>query len=215
MKTEEKRTGECGILEPYFDNLMPAMPVYSGEEILSRCSCDKEGADEIAEYSEKCGCALLLPGHDRSTEEQTALFRMIYRYLGSAGAKNTVTALIPAVVLPSELEQVRRWASGARAELDSAGIPCGRLSAGVVVSTPSSAILADLLAPMSDFFVFDSAGMMRCIQNGCGCGGMKKYSGDRERDNASAEIAERCLRMTSAAARREGIGVYTIRKRSD
>lgn len=205
MKTEEKRMGECGTIEPYTDNLMTSMPVFSGEELLDRCPHDREGAEEIAKLTEKRGCALLLPGHDRTSEEQTTLFRMIYMCLGSVGSKNTVTALIPSVVLPSELEQVRRWAASARAELDSAGIPCGRLSAGVVIGSPSSAILADLLSPMSDFFVFDSAAIMRCLENGCG--------GKRGAGDAAAEITERCLRMTSVAARREGIGVYTFRER--
>lgn len=205
MKTEAKRMEECGTIEPYTENLLTSMPVFSGEELLDRCSSDREGADEIAKHTEKRGCALLLPGHDRTAEEQTALFRMIYMSLGFLQSKNPVIALIPSVALPSELEQVRRWAAGARAELDSAGIPCGRLSAGVVVGSPSSAILADLLSPMSDFFVFDSAAMMRCLESGCGGKGSAK--------DAAAEITERCMRMTSVAARREGIGVYTFRER--
>ena len=208
MKNEEKRMEECGVIEPYSESHMTAMPVYSGDDILNRCYSDAEGAGEIAVTAEKRGCALLLPGHDRSDGEHTALFRMIYMCLGSAESKNPVIALIPAVVLPSELEQVRRRASAARSELDSAGIPCGRLSAGVVIGTPSSAILADILAPMSDFFVFDSGAMMRSLKSGCG-GADHGISADAVR-----EITDRCLRMTCAAARREGIGVYTFRERN-
>ncbi len=125
-------------------------------------------------------------------------FRALYR----AAAFGNVSAMIPMIVLPSEVERVREIAAEARASLAKDGLPCGKMKVGIMIETPSAAILADLLAPMVDFF---SIGTNDLIQY--------TLAADRENPDVAyltkplPESVRRCIRMTCAAARREGISV--------
>lgn len=125
-------------------------------------------------------------------------FRALYR----AAAVGNISAMIPMITLPSEVEKVREIAAQARASLDRDGLKWGRMKVGIMIETPSAAILADLLAPMVDFF---SIGTNDLIQY--------TIAADRENpdvaylSNPLPESVRRCIRMTCTAARREGIPV--------
>lgn len=125
-------------------------------------------------------------------------FRALYR----AAASCNISAMIPMITLPSEVERVREIAAEARASLDRDGIAWGRMKVGIMIETPSAAILADLLAPMVDFF---SIGTNDLVQY--------TIAADRENPHVAylstplPESVRRCIKMTCAAARREGIPV--------
>ena len=125
-------------------------------------------------------------------------FRALYR----AAAVGNISAMIPMITLPSEVERVREIAAEARASLDRDGLKWGRMKVGIMIETPSAAILADLLAPMVDFF---SIGTNDLIQY--------TVAADRENPDVAylstplPESVRRCIKMTCSAARREGIPV--------
>jgi len=125
-------------------------------------------------------------------------FRALYR----AAAYGNLSAMIPMIVLPSEVEKVRELAREARESLENEGINYGRMKVGIMIETPSAAILSDLLAPMVDFFAIGTNDLIQYT-----------LAADRENPDVAyltkplPESIRRCIRMTCAAARREGIPV--------
>ena len=134
----------------------------------------------------------------RMPELLTTQLRALYR----AAAEENIAAMIPMIVLPSEVERVREIAREARESLARDGLPCGKMKVGIMIETPSAAILSDLLAPMVDFF---SIGTNDLIQY--------TLAADRENPDVAylttplPESVRRCIRMTCSAAKREGIPV--------
>ena len=125
-------------------------------------------------------------------------FRALYR----AAAFGNVSAMIPMIVLPSEVDRAMEIAREARDGLKKEGIPYGEMKIGIMIETPSAAILSDLLAPMVDFF---SIGTNDLIQY--------TLAADRENPDVAylsspiPESVRRSIKMTCSAARREGIPV--------
>ena len=125
-------------------------------------------------------------------------FRALYR----ASAEANVSAMIPMISLPSEVERVREIAREARESLIREGTETGELKIGIMIETPSAAILSDILAPMVSFF---SIGTNDLIQY--------TLAADRENPDVAyltdplPESVRRCIQMTCTAARREGIPV--------
>lgn len=125
-------------------------------------------------------------------------FRALYR----AAASANISAMIPMICLPSEVERVREIAREARESLIRDGIESGEMKIGIMIETPSAAILSDMLAPMVDFF---SIGTNDLIQY--------TLAADRENPDVAyltdplPESVRRCIRMTCTSARREGIPV--------
>lgn len=208
MTAQKKKLTEIGNLGVYLEGnerlISGEIPMYSAEEIAGLYENEDDAAEMITELSSKKGCCIYINGHSCTGAPMTSLFRMIYTSLGLSDHGKPIIAAISSVILPSELEHVRKTAAEVRNELAAEGKPVGRLCAGAGIETPSASILADLLAPMSDFFVFDGEAVIQSVKNGCTC----------ERKNESMqEIADRCLRLTAAAARREGTAVYTVRRK--
>ncbi len=131
----------------------------------------------------------------------TLLFTQL-RALYRAAAECRISVLIPMIVLPSEVDKVREIADSVIDSLEKSGIKYGRMKLGIMIETPSAAILADILAPMVDFF---SIGTNDLIQ----------YTVAADRENPDVEYltsplpesVRRCIRMTCDAAKREGIPV--------
>ena len=125
-------------------------------------------------------------------------FRALYR----AAAYGKVSAMIPMVVLPAEIDQVRAIAAKAERELIAANISTGKLKLGMMIETPASAVCADIFAGMVDFF---SIGTNDLIQY--------TLAADRENREVSyladplPESVKRMIKMTCDAAVSAGIPV--------
>lgn len=125
-------------------------------------------------------------------------FRALYR----AAAYGKVSAMIPMVVLPAEIDQVRAIAAKAEKSLREEKLSVGVLKLGMMIETPASAVCADIFAGMVDFF---SIGTNDLIQY--------TLAADRENREVSyladplPESVKRMIKMTCDAAVSAGIPV--------
>lgn len=125
-------------------------------------------------------------------------FRALYR----AALFGNIAAMIPLIVLPEEIREVRTIAKAAQDSLTEETTVFGRMKVGIMIETPSAAILADRLAPMTDFF---SIGTNDLIQ----------YTLAADRENPSVayltrtlpESVRRLIRTVCTSAKREGVPV--------
>lgn len=191
-----KKSGRAEVPKPYAVMREYRDCVLTGQRIALYKAEDIDGSDEDESVgnciglSENGAAAVRMPGRNADAEQKIAQFRKLYR----AADESCMMAVIPAIVLPSEVEQVREWAKAARESLQKDALPIGKLRVGMSIETPSAAILADMLAPMVDFFVLDSSSLMHSLgvaENG-----------------SVPESVRRCVKMTCSAASREGIEVY-------
>lgn len=133
---------------------------------------------------------------------QPELLKTQFRALYRAALFGNLAAMIPMIVLPEEIRQVREIAKAAQESLTSETAAFGKMKVGIMIETPSAAILADRLAPMTDFF---SIGTNDLIQ----------YTLAADRENPSVaylakelpESVRRLIRTVCASAKREGIPV--------
>ncbi len=134
----------------------------------------------------------------RTPELLCTQFRALYR----AAFWGNLSAMVPMVVLPTEMEQVRAIAARAERSLRDEGASVGTLKIGMMIETPSSAVCADIFADLADFF---SIGTNDLIQ----------YTLAADRENREvAYLADplpesilRLIRMTCEAAEAKGIPV--------
>ncbi|MGN1345180.1 MAG: phosphoenolpyruvate--protein phosphotransferase [Eubacteriales bacterium] len=125
-------------------------------------------------------------------------FRALYR----AALFGNLAAMIPMIVLPEEIDQVREIARAAQDSLAAEHTAFGKMKVGIMIETPSAALLADRLAPMTDFFSLGTNDLLQYT-----------LAADRENPDVSyltkglPESVRRLIRSTCAAARREGIPV--------
>lgn len=81
------------------------------------------------------------------------LFRTQLRALLRASAHGNMRLMFPLVSGMSELREARSELEACRSELGRAGVPIGRrFPVGIMVETPSAALIADRLAQEADFF---------------------------------------------------------------
>jgi phosphotransferase system enzyme I (PtsI) len=81
------------------------------------------------------------------------LFRMQLRALLRASAHGNLRLMFPLISGMSELREARSELEHCRSELGRAGVPMGgRFPVGIMVETPSAAVIADRLALEADFF---------------------------------------------------------------
>lgn len=125
-----------------------------------------------------------------------------FRALLHAAYDCNISVMIPMISLPSEIDRVRDILDEAQRQLEGEGIAYGKLKLGIMIETPSAAILSDILAPMVDFF---SIGTNDLIQ----------YTVAADRENPKLEYltkpmpesVRRCIKMTCEAGKRAGIPV--------
>lgn len=130
------------------------------------------------------------------------LLKVQFRALYRAALFGNVSAMIPLIVLPEEIREVRAIAKAAQDSLTEETTVFGRMKVGIMIETPSAAILADRLAPMTDFF---SIGTNDLIQ----------YTLAADRENPSVayltrtlpESVRRLIRTVCTSAKREGVTV--------
>ncbi len=81
------------------------------------------------------------------------LFRAQLRALLRASAHGNLRLMFPLICGMSELREARAELEHCRTELSRAGVPLGkRFPVGIMVETPSAALIADRLAQEADFF---------------------------------------------------------------
>ena len=81
------------------------------------------------------------------------LFRVQLRALLRASAFGSIRVMFPLVSSISELREARSELEACRSELSRQGVPVGkRFPIGIMVETPSAALIADRLAAEADFF---------------------------------------------------------------
>ncbi len=103
------------------------------------------------ELSEEPNPALGLRGV-RMSSARPELFRTQLRALLRASARGHVKVLLPMVSTLSEVKFARRNFEEIRDEVVAAGCPeAQRVEFGIMIETPAAAMIADLIAPHSDF----------------------------------------------------------------
>jgi phosphoenolpyruvate-protein phosphotransferase (PTS system enzyme I) len=81
------------------------------------------------------------------------MFRVQLRALLRASAHGNLRVMFPLISGLSELREARSELENCRTDLSRQGVPMGpRFPIGIMVETPSAALMADLLARESDFF---------------------------------------------------------------
>jgi phosphotransferase system enzyme I (PtsI) len=81
------------------------------------------------------------------------MFRVQLRALLRASVHGNLRMMFPLISGPSELREARSELEHCRSELGRAGVPVGRrFPVGIMVETPSAAMIADRLAQEADFF---------------------------------------------------------------
>jgi phosphotransferase system enzyme I (PtsI) len=130
-----------------------------------------------------------------------ALFRTQLRAIYRASAHGNAAVMFPMISTLAELRQAKTLAREVREELTAEGIPFkAETPVGIMIETPASAIISDLLAPEADFFSI-------------GTNDLTQYTlaVDRQNDAISAfcdihhESILRLIRMTVENAHRAGI----------
>lgn len=125
--------------------------------------------------------------------------RALYR----ASVHGKLSVMFPMITLPSELQQVRQIAAKVREDLQNENIPHDpHMPLGIMIETPSAALLSDTLAPMADFFSI-------------GTNDLTQYTMAADRENASVayltdtvpDSVKKLLHMTITAAKTAEIPV--------
>ncbi|MBR4959859.1 MAG: phosphoenolpyruvate--protein phosphotransferase [Clostridia bacterium] len=132
--------------------------------------------------------------------------RLLYtqlRALYRASAYGNLRVMIPLITIREELEQVQRIAENVRTGLKNDGISYKEaMPIGMMVETPSAALLADKLAKKAAFFSL-------------GTNDLTQYTMAADRENASVSYLTECMpeavaeliRITAEAAAKAGISV--------
>lgn len=130
------------------------------------------------------------------------LFRSQLRALLRAAVHGNLGIMIPMVATASEIVEVKAELQQAKAELEDANVAVGEPELGIMVEVPSVALVADVLAPMVDFF---SIGTNDLTQYALAA---DRVNGELEalQDPLHPAVHELC-RLTAQAGRHHGIPV--------
>lgn len=123
--------------------------------------------------------------------------RALYR----ASAYGKIRTMIPMISIPEELDQVLQIAENVKKSLEAEKIPYNQnMPIGIMIETPSAALLAGKLAEKADFFSL-------------GTNDLTQYTMAADRENAAVsyltehmpEAVKKLIRMTADAAGNAGI----------
>lgn len=84
--------------------------------------------------------------------KQTQLFRTQLRAIYRAATYGKVSIMFPMIVSVKEVRQIKEICTQVREELKKENIPFGEARLGIMIETPSAAVLSDELAKEVDFF---------------------------------------------------------------
>ncbi len=160
------------------------------------------GADKQADYfglPEEENPALGLRAI-RISLTRPELFRTQLRALYRASVYGNLGIMFPMITSAEEVTEILEFCSRIRTELRSEGVGFSdRVQLGIMIETPASAIISDILAPMVDFF---SVGTNDLIQYTLAC--------DRRNDslerftNPSHEAVMRLIEKSAQSAHKSG-----------
>lgn len=80
------------------------------------------------------------------------IFKTQLRAILRASAYGNIAVMYPMIISVEEVHKVKAIMKEVKAELDEAGIPYGDVEQGIMIETPASVIISDLLAQEVDFF---------------------------------------------------------------
>ena len=131
------------------------------------------------------------------------IFKTQIRALLRASVYGKLSVMLPMITSVDEVRESRRIINEVKTELRGANIPFDNaVELGIMIETPSAAILSDILAPMVDFFSI-------------GTNDLLQYTVAADRENPKLEYltkpmpesVRRCIKMTCEAGKRAGIPV--------
>ncbi len=97
------------------------------------------------------------------------LFKRQLRAILRAGADGNVKIMLPLITCVEEIEAAKQLAERCKEELKEEGVPYGDCPIGIMVETPSAAILSDVMAQHAAFFSIgtnDLTGYIMCADRG-------------------------------------------------
>lgn len=80
------------------------------------------------------------------------IFKTQLRALLRASAYGNIAVMYPMIISVDEVRRIKAIMEEVKAELDAAGISYGEVEQGIMIETPASVIISDLLAQEVDFF---------------------------------------------------------------
>ncbi|MCI8454184.1 MAG: phosphoenolpyruvate--protein phosphotransferase [Lachnospiraceae bacterium] len=80
------------------------------------------------------------------------IFKTQLRAIYRASAFGTISVMFPMIASLWEVKRAKELAAEVRNELESHGIPFGRVALGIMIETPAAAVISDRLAKEVDFF---------------------------------------------------------------
>lgn len=85
--------------------------------------------------------------------EQPEIFKVQLRAILRASAKGNTSIMFPLVSCVEEFQSARQYLEEAKSELEKEGLPFDKnIETGIMIETPSAAMIADILADEADFF---------------------------------------------------------------
>lgn len=83
---------------------------------------------------------------------QPEIFKTQLRAIYRASYYGTIGVMYPMIISVSEVCRIRELVDTVKAELDSQGIPYGKVEQGIMIETPAAVMISDMLAKEVDFF---------------------------------------------------------------
>ncbi|SFB16454.1 phosphotransferase system, enzyme I, PtsI [Acetitomaculum ruminis DSM 5522] len=80
------------------------------------------------------------------------IFKTQLRALIRASAYGNIAIMYPMIISVDEVRRIKDLVEEVKKELDAAGVGYGKFSQGIMIETPASAVISDLLAKEVDFF---------------------------------------------------------------
>lgn len=84
--------------------------------------------------------------------ERLDIFKTQLRALLRASAYGNIAIMYPMIISVDEVRRIKEIVESVKKELDEQGIPYGEVEQGIMIETPASVMISDLLAEEVDFF---------------------------------------------------------------